>query len=82
MNDPAFIDTAKVLRRHLKEFGIVRQRMTGRGLKQRKCAREAQAEPGQGNQRPTIIDQHLQKSSRFSGHSLLRAVMPRQPLVS
>jgi len=80
MNDPTLIDTAQILRRHLKEFGVMRQKMTGRGLKQRKCARQRQADPGQGNQGSTITDHRFQKSTRFFGHSLLRAGMPLQPL--
>jgi hypothetical protein len=82
MNDPTLINTAQIPRRHLKEFGVMRQKLTGRGLKQRKSAGQGQADPGQGNQGSTITDQRFQKTTGVSGHSLLRAVMPRQPLES
>src|SRR5262245_10503838 len=82
MNDPTLINTAQIPRCHLKEFGVMRQKVTGRGLKQRKCTRQGQADPGEGNQGSTIVDHRFQKTTAFSGHRLLRAVMPLQPLES
>jgi hypothetical protein len=54
--------------------------MTGRGLKQRKNARQCRAGPGRGDPGATIIDHRFRKSRRFSGQSSLGTVIPLRPL--
>ena len=56
---------------NVKECGIMGQKMTGRRLKESKCARQAQADPGQGNQGPAVVDKHFQEPARFNGHTTL-----------
>ena len=45
--------------------------MAGRRLEESKCTRQAQADPGQGNQGPAIVNQYFQQSTRITGRGSL-----------
>jgi hypothetical protein len=53
-----------------------------RGLKERKRARQPQADRGERDQGPPVINHHRQKSTRFSRHRSRRAITLAQPLDS
>jgi hypothetical protein len=63
VHDPASIDPAQVLWRHLEKGYVVRQKMAGRGLNERKSARKRQADPSEYDQRPSVADERSKKTT-------------------
>jgi hypothetical protein len=68
MDDAALADIAQIFRGHSQKLRVLRQELAGRRLKQGETARQAEAQPGEDEERPSVADKRLQKSTRFWLH--------------